>query len=414
LKKITIYLFYVWLLLLPLSWVIAAYLPIIAPDKLLAPLLLLLGLVVTVRAPRFQTNRVIFYALMATALLVVKNISFVKSGAIYATLMWNDAIRLGYFLIPLLCIQNIRQFRKSAWIVVLIAMAGCISAFLVSVGLLTLPIERFEASRLDVEVLRKAVGLFPSYGDLAQYIAFAALWVIATPGADEKKRFKIRAMRYIVTLSILIGVLGTQSRNIVLSLVVAAIIYWVFNRIQRAKKKFRSNVSMFITSISLIFISILGFFAIDLIRALSGVGGDYAANTANARLEQYGIAWDIISSSPVLGANLSTYQRMGTFIEGIHNIWLRLAAHGGILSVLILATLLAKIFLDIRRASHIDVKAKDALVATGYFSALVVATMFYVGMEEMFWALLGIVTALTCIGPTSSASRQKFSSKFVI
>ena len=140
-------------------------------------------------------------------------------------------------------------------------------------------------------------------------------------------------------------------------------------------------------------------FAGGFIDALAGFGGAFAKHTAKVRLDQYAFAWDIIKSSPLLGADLQTYMRMGASIEGVHNMWLRLAAHGGLFSVLVMILLLARIFFDIRRSASVPEKYEESMIATAYFAAMMLAVMFYVGMGEMFWALLGVATSISCIPP---------------
>lgn len=403
---LTTYLFYLWLALLPLSWVIAAYVSVIAPDKMLAPLLMLLGAMSTIGMTRTRVAQVAGYGALALFLLLVKHISFIGSGSVYSGLMWDDAVKLGYFLIPLLCVRTMDHFHRSGWIMTWIAVAGCVSAFLVSVGLLTLPVERFEASRLGVDTLRKAVGLFPSYGDLAQFLAFAVLWVIVAPGVNDRKGLFLRAMRFVVAASVILGVLGAQSRNVVLSLLVALAALWLLRHLQRVGHRARSAVALGLTGAVLILGGTVAFFAMDIIGMLAGVGGDFARNTANARLEQYRVAWEIVSVSPIFGADTATYLRMGEFIEGIHNIWLRLAAHGGLLAVLVMLLLLTKVYLGFRQAARVAAKSEETLVVTGYFTALLVSTLFYVGMGEMFWALLGVAVALSCVEPLAVSRDQ--------
>lgn len=403
---LTTYLFYFWLASLPFSWVIANYISAIAPDKMLAPLLIILGALSTAGMRGDRVRVVTRYCFLVVVFLLVKHISFIESGALYAELMWVDAIKLGYFIVPLLCIRSIEQFRTSAWIIVWVAVAGCVSVFLVSVGWLTLPAERFESSRLGLDLLQKAIGIFRSYGDLAQYLAFAVLWVVVAPGVNAKSSF-LKLMRYIVGFGGVLGVLGAQSRNIVLSVLVALTALWLLRRIQRTSHQGGVGLVLGFSGSFLVIAGLAGFFANDLINLLSGIGGDHARITANARLEQYTMAWNVISTSPLLGADAATYRYMAPYIEGIHNIWLRLAAHGGLLVVIMMLLLLAKVYFGIHRSALVPSKSECAVVAKGYFAALLVATMLYVGMGEMFWALLGVVTSLSCIGPFATTSADK-------
>lgn len=399
--------FIFWLLLLPTSWVFSAYLPVIAPGKMLAPLLLLAGSVGVLRSPLGRVREVVVLGLLAAAFILLKHLSFMGDGTVYSGLLWNDAILLGYFMVPVVCIRNLRQFRQAAWAIVWVAVAGCVSAFLVSMGLLTLPLERFEASRLGIESLRKAIGLFPSYGDLAQYLAFAVLWVVALPRHERRPVRWGALMRALVAVSVILGLLGTQSRSVLLSLVLALAAWWMIARISRFGRQPGVGVVFGVGGGVLALVGLVVVFAGNLIDVLSHMGGATAAHTAMDRLQQYKVAWDIISASPLLGADLSTYEQMSGLIEHIHNMWLRIMAHGGMVALMALLVLLSRIVLGVFAAHRIQAKAQYARVAMGYLVAVLVSVEFYVGMGEMFWALLGVVASLGCIPPFTESSREK-------
>ncbi|WP_101758731.1 O-antigen ligase [Oceanicoccus sp. KOV_DT_Chl] len=400
-------LFYFWFALLPFSWIIAHFSNFTALDKLLAPVLLLLGLIGLFRGNSERMKRVIFFLILLYLLLFFKHLSFTGLGAEYINLMWVDAVKFGYFAIPLLCIKNLNHFRRTSWLVVLIGIAGCISAFLVAMDLLTLPKERFEISRIGVESIQKSIGIFPSYGDLAQFMAYTVLWCIVLPGTHLTKSTKYKLLRWVVAISFVLGLIGLQSRNVLISVLFGLVLLWLLKYIHKKSPSKRT------TAITLF--SILGFFAAgltlvfssNLIQGLSSIGGGLAAQTADARLGQYAMGWDIISNSPLMGASSEFLKLSGFSFDHIHNMWIRLASHGGILTAMVLAALLIRIFILVRAMAYVDQKVPEVMVVTSYFGVMLLSTLFYPGMGELYWALLGTATALTCFAPYKPPGRKK-------
>lgn len=388
--------FLAWLFSIPFSWVIASYTGTLAPDKVVAPALLLAGLTFTHRSSAVRLMRIGTYTGFATIFLLVKHISFIDSDEVFFSLLWTDGIRLGYFLIPILFITDISRFRRASWVVVGMAVVGCISVILVSTGLMTLPLERFEGSRIGIEGLQKAIGFFPSYGDLAQYISYALLWVVVSKDIYGQHRNIIQISRGIVFISALAGLAGAQSRNMLLSMIVSLFALYLLRRINKSRLD-KTAVYISLGAAAIMGISLLASFSAAIVDMLSGMGGDYARNTANARLGQYSFGWDVITRSPLFGATLDDYLTSGFLIDHIHNMWIRLAAHGGLLTVFAFLAFLSFSFLAVRARAAEKALANEVMVVTGYFCALALSTMFYGGMAEIFWALFGVATAISCL-----------------
>lgn len=395
--------FYLWFLLVPFSWIISFYIPIIAPDKIMAPLLLLLSVFILNRSDKERISRIVMYSFLVLVFIIVKNISFMASGDIFFSLIWIDAINVGYFIVPILYITNIKQFQTTGWIIVFLAIVGCISGMMVALGWLTLPIERFDLDRLD-SGLKRAIGIFPSYGDLAQFLTFAVLWVIILPGVKNTKSFKIKLIRFIVFISFIIGLISSQSRSVFLSVVLGIIIYNLLKRINQA------GISMpllIMCILGTILGSIMLYFSSEIVYALTNMGGGSAAHTAEGRLDQYAFGWEVISKSPLFGADIEDYRRGGQVLDVIHNMWIRLTSMGGIVTSLLLAAFMVHVFFRTRAAAYTQEKRKEVMVTTGYFGALVFSTMFYPGMTEKMWALFGVAASLTCIPPYNSSRRKR-------
>jgi len=403
------WLFLVWLLLLPFSWLISINTVYIAPDKFLSPILIATGLLLLLRLPLSSSKYILMLSTLVLVFILLKNISFVGDNALYWELMWEDLIKVGYFIIPLLCITSMRQFCRASWVVVIVAILGCVTVFLAAVGFLTLPIERFESSRLGIEGLEKAIGLFVSYGDLAQYLVFSLFWVLVLPGIDirAKKKLRYLIIRIGMFISIFFGLLGSQSRNVLLSIVLALLVYWVYKKYSGKQKNNQMAALFGLISFGLLGFGLIGFYMNDIYSMATNLGGTNARNTAGARLEQYLFAIDVFFKSPFFGADLETYKKMEGLIEYIHNMWLRLAAHGGLFAVIPMLMLFSYVFVKVKAAADLKEKSEEILVLIPYFFVLIFASMFYVAMGELFWALLGVAASYAVISEPKTSNNVR-------
>lgn len=399
-------LFYFWLLLTPFSWVISYYSGVIALDKILAPLLLALSFYTNRNSESVRTTKIVIYVLLILGLISIKHISFVFSPDIFLPLFWDDLIKAGYFVIPLLYISDLKTFHQTGWVVTFIAIIGLLSTFFVAIGLLDLPLQRFEVTRIGVESLQKSIGIFPSYGDLAQFVSFAIMWVSLVPGVRNVKARKWSAMRFIMLVTFVLGIIGAQSRNVLISGILTLCIYWLLQRLARSRADARAIASTLVGIFGVMALSLVLFFSTYVVDGLSNIGGGLAQSTASVRLDQYAYGWEVISNSPLLGASVEEYRATGGSVNYIHNMWIKLAAIGGIFSALLLVMLLTRIFTLIRKTAYVPVKRKEAMVATSYFGVLLFSTLFYGAMNEMFWVLLGVVTSLTCFKPYGPPRRM--------
>lgn len=388
-------LFYFWLLLLPFGYQISGYTHVIEPDKALALVLLLLGVAVLFRSTTYRMNRVVSFMFLGVAYLVFKNLSLVGTEMFWDSI-WNDSNKIAYFIVPLLFIDNMVTFRRVGWIVVFIAVVGCVSALLVSTGLITLPIS--VPIEYRISLLPRAKGLFLSTGNLAQYIAFAFAWVVVAPGIVDKKCNFLRIARWVFFVSLVMGLLATQSRNILLVLIISVFVLWAFN-VSRSLSS--STKIVFFTGLCVVIlipllVTIL-FYSSTVVNDVADAGGAYAKTSVDSRFVQYGVAWDIIKSHPFLGADAETFEKFGATTDHIHNMWLEILANGGIMTALVMVLLIMRLYRGVRSAIHVRDKSDVAIVIMIYMVAMLVAIMFYIGIDKMFWALFGITSAFTCI-----------------
>ncbi len=388
--------FVLWLLLLPFSWLLNSYTGFIAPDKLFAPLLLLLGFAGLLRGDFSRQMRILFLVLMMCTLLLFNSISFINESDLFFGLLLDDAVRYGYFLIPVLLIKTMKDFRVASWMVVYIAVVGCISAILASTGLISLPIERFEVSRLGILGLPKSIGLFVSYGDMAQYLAFAVLWMLCLPGLEMKTAHK-NIMRVLFFFVVVAGVLAAQSRNVAFSIVIAPMMYFYLFFLLGQKRGEINGVALIGSLVAIGIFSLFVVYIGDVLDVVRDLGGSYAQNTVNDRLSQYRMALDIMSHDLLFGANVEIYSRNAEVIDKIHNAWLRLGARGGLVAITIFAALLFMILSYIWKARWNEEKRQETRIVLSYMVVVLFSINMYPSLGELFWALLGIGAALPLV-----------------
>lgn len=383
----------------------------IATDKVMAPILLLLWLGLYATGNYRLDSAKIKILLIAFLFFFFRNISFVTHPSILKGVIWLDAINFGYFCLPILYINNLKRIHIANKMVAASAIGGCVSVFLVALKLLTLPHERFSQSRIGFEEIEKSVGLFTSYGDLAQYAAFFLLLAIVIPTTLISSP-KIRLLVRIAAVGvILMGLIGCQSRSYLLSQVIAVVSVTVLSFRNTGK----GGGILFPTTmafVSIIGLAVLPFIFDDIVTLLSGLGGAQATATAETRLQQYAVAFAVIRESPILGIGADFFVANPTFAHAIHNFWLGQLVLGGIMSTSLLMMMLIAIWNRAMKLLKYASTKPYALVSSGYMIALLVSTQFYPADSSLFWSLLGInIGILFTIKPAPRATAHMPGSK---
>lgn len=398
-------LFLLWIFLLPFHGI-----PIVgslALDSMLAPLVILLSLVSRYPSAidgyqyigRVRNLRVIcFYIIVYVSCFIP---SIFQSDELLWVRAWDLLISIGYFILPILYIRDIVFLRKVNSLIIMLTIIGCVSVFLVSVGVLELSYTRFEDSRIGLSWLPKSVGLFSNYGDLALLIAYTLLltfWV-------EKDKYFFgygsKKVKTIILLIMLAGLLGSQSRNVLLTSLVAIAAYYLVVKMYtsgRSRNSYGGIVLLFFIFISTI-IAIV--FWGSIVAWISSLGGQNAAQTANTRLDTYVVAWNLLKASPLFGLDYKTYIANAALIDGLHNMWLGLALHGGMIVVLAFILMYINIFFKtVWRISH-SVIGNEAAISAAFLISILVAVSFYVADRSVvFWFLLGLASSVHCLSYT--------------
>ena len=392
-------LFAIWFLLLPFTIITSIYLGVTAIDKQMAPVLIVFWIMLYMSGRYSFDRQKLKIIALAFSFFFARNLSLINDTPLLLSVMWEEAIRFGYFCLPILFINNINRIKTAGLLISINATVGCVSAFMVALGLLTLPYERFSDSRIGFGI-QKSIGLFTSYGDLAQYAAFFIVIAIFAPstlvsGKNKKKLFVISAI-----VIIIMGLIGNQSRSYLLSVVIALLMGALFY--YRSKNKINSTLFNIVLGwAGILFASIVIFTLADIINLLSNMGGSQAQGTAEARLSQYKMAFDLIRQYPIFGVDSAFFAKYSGYIHGIHNMWLGQLARGGVVSTLILLSLLFMIFKYSLSSLSNPQKNQYTIAPIGYIFAVFVSTLFYPADSFLFWTLLGmnaaIVTSLRTI-----------------
>jgi O-antigen ligase len=403
------YAFAIWFLALPFTVISSISLGMTAIDKLMAPLLIVFwfGLLMIGRY-RFD-NKKLSFIFLAFAFFLVRNVSKIDDSTLYASLLWEDIILFGYFSLPILYIENLSNIRTASKVISINAIVGCVSAFLVAFGLLTLPYERFSQSRIGFLDIQKSIGLFSSYGDLAQFSAYFLLLALFVPTSLTfgNKKYAGKLPGIFAMVVVILGLISNQSRSFLLSLIAAIFMALIFRyRSYKPANKMLFNMLLLATGIS--FAAIIAYLFADLVSVLSSLGGAQAQGTAMSRLEQYQYAYGLIKEYPLFGVDAAYYSKHAENIHGIHNMWLGQLARGGIASVGVLGGLLFMMFRASLKLLDNPLGKQHGIAAIGYMFAVLVSTLFYPAGSSLFWALLGMNTAIITTSRSSGQPDEHF------
>lgn len=299
-----------------------------------------------------------------------------------------------YFSVPLLYLRNRYAFKRMKGILILLAIMAALSAILASLGVIHLPADRFEASRIGVEWLPKAIGLFSSYGDVAMLYSVTAVLLISHDRAALPWGLGRPIIKLAIWSALLVGLIGNQSRNVLLTTLAAMAIYMAIRILEKEEHaKNRLLLVSFAVAGLLVLLGLVVVFGQDMVSEVSQLGGTGAAGTAKARLGSYQQAIGLIAREPWLGISLETYQTWGPLAEGIHNMWLKIMLNGGFLSLLAMLALLWRALRGVM-GTNLGASAefyRDRAMIAALLASLLLASQFYGGMTSVWWILLGVV-----------------------
>ena len=327
-------------------------------------------------------------------------IPLVVTEGIVWKVIYDLFVDSAYFLVALVFLGGRPWLRSKAEnLVVVIAMIGCVTAFLAAIGVLELSVSRYSSSRLGIEGLQRTVGLFGVYGDMAILCSFSLLYALSR---EEMLAFfrKRKPVVVAVFLIVLLGLLGSQSRNMVLTITVSLGFFWLIKRAARKGRQALKRVLYQFTIAGILMGGLLTVYGREMMELLSQWGGQQAQGTATARLSQYHLAWSLLKDSWLIGVSAETFERYSADIAYIHNMWLKEAVKGGVLGVMGLGALF---IMGARRAiSRLMVSPDDDIARRNLATllAIFVSTQFNPSGTFIFWFMLGL--SLSYVGQQNS------------
>jgi len=293
-----------------------------------------------------------------------------------------------YFFIPIFFIRSLADWRLTSRLLVIVALVGVFSALIASLGLYEFPVQRFAQSRLGVEILKKAVGLFANYGDMAILGSYALLYMYLV----ESQWGWLR--KWVATLILLAGYLGAQSRNMYFTLLTGVFSAFYFSRFSRGGAGSNTLSLITLLAISLLGVIIFSLLNVDLLADIKAIGGTHeAAATVDDRLGQYQYAWSIIKNNWLFGDG-GPLIRYGI---QVHNIWLGQLALGGIVGALAILGLFAAPFTRFLVLKVSGESQRIRVLGMSQLICMFLASEFYPSLSYIFLVILGILSVLPVV-----------------
>ncbi len=390
----TKYIYSIWLI--SLSFYLYSVVGSLSMDNILAPIVLCFATLKLFFRKRLLPSKkiatILIFVLLFTIYACGRLISVIEHPEYFAHVINLILKQLLYLSIPLIYIDSFEDLFLTLRLMVIVAVIVIFSVLIASVGIYDFPVQRFAESRIGITSLKKAVGFFSNYGDMAMIGSFALLYLYLVE--KRKKELFQGFFKYVATILILSGYIGAQSRNMYLTLIIGIISAAYFRITLQKSKGVVLVISLLVVLSCVGMFEILRLNEISTITSLKTFGGTReAAATVDARLGQYSIAWDIIVDRPLFGKG---YKIMASGME-IHNLWLGLMSLGGLVSTLPVATMFLFIFFGLLRQSSNEQFGQLKIVGLAQIVCVLVAVEFYGAMTYAFLVIMGTLAMFPVI-----------------
>lgn len=396
--------FCVWIV--SLAFYQISFLGSLSIDNIMAPVLFVVWVIYFLSRgqsiPTYQLINIFKSFTVATVYFLSHLISLMTTeGAVWSS-AYIIATKMLYFLLPILFINTFKVLKNTNDAFIVVMFIASVSALFSALGIIELEFARQAGSRLGENYLKKSVGVIDAYGDVGLIMAFSLLLVIA--GLKEKvmfgkgSYFKV----LIVMVLIIIGLVSMQSRNMFLTIMSALGWYWIIGHWASSSKRWyiKLYITLF-TVISSTFL-IVSVFYTPLLEFVQGIGGTKeAAGTVSDRLSQYSFMWELVKDRIFFGATPQDHEKYAHEIALIHNMWLKELVQGGVLSVLAFSIVwLRALTIQVKNFQRGFMESESKIYIC-VLLAMLVATQFYPAGTFIFWAMLGVFTAI----PTDEAKQ---------
>ena len=398
-KNLGTLLFQIWIL--SLAFYQIPILGMFSLNDLLAPLLLIVAGFQSLfpRSTKSNSYSYLIYSLTISVFLLYifgQLLSVLNIESLFWSRFWAVLKISGYFILPLLFIKEIDFLRRIYTLLVVDALIGTISVFLVSTGILQLEFSRFQPSRLGIPSLPASTGLIGNSGDLALLVTFTVLLIIGFPRESYLFGHWPKTIKSFVILCLFLGLLGSQSRNLASSVLIAVFFFYVIS-ITMSNGKFSLSLKIpILASFAFLLIPLIYFIAPNIYSIVVTEWGDVAHANAIVRIESYKVGLRLFLDSPLIGLGPDIYRKMPQFVGQLHNLWLGSALEGGLLALLTLTMLFAIAFFGALRLIGDSTFKYDARVFAAFVISSISATSLYPAHgSHIFWLIFGISLSFT-------------------
>ena len=405
-------LFVLWVLSLPLFRVnVVGSLSI---DNLLAPAVFVAWVFAAIISPsKYASRRQFSYLAIIFIYAIAAILTGISSGGM--SFVFYELVALIklvlYCSLPILCINSLWQFKFVSKIVVIITAVVCWSAVFGSVGAIQFDFidvaDRAGDTRLDVEIDRggssaiisRSAGLVGEFGIMALLVSYTLAVMLVRSETELQGSRTVRSgiiYYWFIMVSVALGVVAAQSRNILLSASVVAMVVFVGSLFQRSRGAAKPLVIMLVFFV-VVAVSITAYIEFsDIYAVMLGTGAMKAS--ASARLDQYAWVLETVRGHLLFGVGGEVRVRFAEKISSVHNLWLNHLVRMGLIGLLPLVWLFWKTMLDTYNARKYEAVMKRATAIFGFFLSMIVAVTFFAAQGALiFWFLLGMVIAFNCV-----------------
>ena len=389
-------LFFVWLLLLPFNYL--TKIASVSADKIMAPVLIILWLFFLPKPSHRRELQIFVFLFLFLLYILATTYKLMGSGTVFFDQIWRNLVFMGYYALPLLYIRDLNYFKKMHSYIIVFTLLATLSAFCAAIGVITLPKQKFATSRVGFEEIPKALGFLGSYGDIALGCSLTSLYTFFASSKEYLFGMGGAVVRSFVVLSVMMGLIACQSRNMLLSICVSLAAYLGLSFASKGPRQLRQiRVSAFFAFLLMVS-AFTVYFSTEIVALVSAIGGERALGTAAGRIESFKLAWEMFSENILTGVDIGVYRGEGLVFERLHNMWLGVALKGGLPAVLLLLLLFfVPLSYAIKSMGGMAVE-KESVIVAAFMSSMFFAVNFYVAFSSTYmWFFLGYATSFVTI-----------------
>lgn len=366
-------------------------------DNLLLPVLVVTWLFLrdkgSVRVGRQRKKVIIFTSVVFLGLILIEFIKL-KGNASFTSIIpvvTEHLKHFGYILIPLLYINSEKDLHNVFKSIVIVTIINCIFAIFGAIGMAPSFVQAAESSRIPW--LLRARGPIANLGDSAILITFTGLIIFALPKNGVHILAKGFFKKAIIASVLIGGILASQSRNVILTVALVAMLYYWLDTVASARK---SQIRKIISLLAVLVIIIVAVMVVTnfetILRLVTNMFGVSGEGTVRDRLGSYGRALEILQDSMVLGLDATTLIKEAVFISSLHNMWLGLTMISGVFGLsLIVGLILYALKGSLHLLKNSDYKSYGILLTTFILAALLFSPNFYPGHTAfVIWFFIGL------------------------